>query len=85
MPQSDLTQDAALPMTTLKYLAGYANDTLQQVQKIIDEGRLGEIILSGYRTPHGVRTDKQLYDYSNPYNAAKSLIFSHHVYCLTLE
>jgi predicted metal-dependent hydrolase len=64
MQQSDLTQDAALPMTTLKYLAGYANDTLQQVQKIIDEGRLGEIILSRYPTPHGVRTDKQLYDYT---------------------
>lgn len=51
-------------MNQLKYLAGYQTETLQQVQKIIDEGRLGEIILSRYPKPHGIRTDKQLYDYT---------------------
>lgn len=51
-------------MNQLKYLTGYQAETLLQVQKIIDEGRLGDIILSRYPTVHGVRTDKQLYEYT---------------------
>lgn len=31
-------------MTSLKYLTGYPIETLSQVQRVIDEGRLGEIL-----------------------------------------
>lgn len=51
-------------MSSLKYLQGYSPETLQQAQKIIDEDRLGEILLNRYPEPHGVRTDKQLYEYT---------------------
>ncbi len=51
-------------MTKLKYLTGYPEETLQQVQKIIAEGRLCDIILNRYPAPHDIRTDKQLYDYT---------------------
>ena len=51
-------------MNSLKYLTGYSPETLQQVQKIIDSGRLGEILLNRYPKPHEIRTDKQLYDYT---------------------
>jgi predicted metal-dependent hydrolase len=51
-------------MDPLKYLTGYSPETLQQVHKIIDSGRLGEILLNRYPKPHDIRTDKQLYDYT---------------------
>lgn len=51
-------------MSSLKYLTGYPIETIQQVQKIIDDGRLGEILINRYPKPHEVRTDKQLYDYT---------------------
>ena len=51
-------------MTTLKYLSSYPDDTLQQVQKVINEGRLGEVLLQKYPDTHEIRTDKQLYDYT---------------------
>ncbi len=51
-------------MNQLKYLTGYQTETIEQVQKIIEEGRLGHILLSRYPKPHGIRTDKQLYEYT---------------------
>ncbi len=51
-------------MHQLKYLTGYQTETIQQVQKIIEEGRLSTILLSRYPTRHGIRTDKQLYEYT---------------------
>jgi UTP pyrophosphatase len=51
-------------MTVLKYLTGYAAETIEQVQQIIAQQRLGEILLQKYPQAHSVRTDKQLYDYT---------------------
>ena len=51
-------------MSSLKYLAGYPTETLEQVQEIINNGKLGEILLKRYPTRHDIRTDRQLYDYT---------------------
>lgn len=51
-------------MSSLKYLSGYPAETRQQVQKIINDERLGEVILNRYPIPHNIHTDKQLYDYT---------------------
>ncbi len=50
-------------MTPLKYLAAYPASLQQQVQQLLDQGRLGEMLLKKYPQAHGVRTDKALYDY----------------------
>lgn len=51
-------------MTTLKYLTGYPDETLRQVQQILDEGRLREVLLMRYPQIHDVRTDSALYQYT---------------------
>lgn len=51
-------------MSALKYLAGYPTETLEQVQEIINNGKLGETLLKRYPTRHDIRTDRQLYDYT---------------------
>lgn len=51
-------------MSSLKYLTGYPAETLKQVQEIINNGKLGEILIKKYPKPHEIRTDKQLYDYT---------------------
>ena len=50
-------------MTPLKYLAGYPDSLKAQVQELLEQGRLGGMLLKKYRHGHGVRTDKALYDY----------------------
>ena len=50
-------------MTVLKYLTAYPASLQQQVQQLLDQGRLGEMLLKKYPQAHGVRTDKALYDY----------------------
>jgi len=47
----------------LKYLGGYPPHLLQQVQGLIDQGKLAEVLAQRYPEPHDVRTDKALYDY----------------------
>lgn len=47
----------------MRYLGGYPAHLLQQVQGLIDAGRLGETLGQRYPTLHEVRTDKALYDY----------------------
>lgn len=51
-------------MTTLKYLAGYPDETLHQVKQLIDEGRLRELLLKRYPHIHDLRTDSALYEYT---------------------
>ena len=51
-------------MNTLKYLNGYAEPALQQVQTMISDGSLGDVILQKYPQRHTVRSDKQLYEYT---------------------
>ena len=47
----------------LRYLNGYPADTLAQVQRMLDEGRVGSWLTQRHPQAHGVRTDKVLYDY----------------------
>ncbi len=47
----------------LKFLHGYAPETLAQVAQLVDGQRLGEWLLKKYPGGHGVRTDKALFDY----------------------
>jgi predicted metal-dependent hydrolase len=51
-------------MSALKYLAGYSDETRNQVQQVIDEGRLQEVLLKRYPQIHDVRTDTALYQYT---------------------
>ncbi|MCV2354951.1 M48 family metallopeptidase [Paucibacter sp. B2R-40] len=51
-------------MKPLKYLVGYPAETLQQVQALIDAGRLGEVLNRRYPVGHAVRSDKALFDYT---------------------
>jgi len=57
MPQS------TPPNPAPNYLAGYDLALVQQVRQLIDENRLGEILLGKYPNTHEIRTDKALYDY----------------------
>jgi predicted metal-dependent hydrolase len=47
----------------LKYLAGYPPHVLQQVQGLIDQGKLVEVLAQRYPDQHEVRSDTALYDY----------------------
>ena len=49
--------------SALKYLQGYPQETLDQVQKLLDQDRVGDWLLQKYPECHGVRTDRALYDY----------------------
>ena len=51
------------PSTTLKYLAGYPASLQAQVRQLLDQDKLGDMLLAKYRQAHGIRTDKALYDY----------------------
>ena len=49
---------------TLSYLSAYPPTLQQQAQQLLDEGRLGALLLSRYgQAQHSVRTDGALYDY----------------------
>ncbi len=50
-------------MATLKYLDGYAPQLIEQVTRLIDEGRLAQTLARRYPDHHAVRTDRALYDY----------------------
>ena len=53
----------SIAIKPLKYLQGYAIDTLAQVELLLVGNRLGEWLQNKYPSGHGVRTDKALYDY----------------------
>ncbi len=50
-------------MKTLKYLAGYSTSVTDQVHKLIDNDKLGELLLKKYPVTHDINTDKALYSY----------------------
>ncbi|MES3023423.1 MAG: YgjP-like metallopeptidase domain-containing protein [Pseudomonadota bacterium] len=50
-------------MQPLKYLSHYSDQTREQVSRLIEQDKLGEVLTSRYPRAHGVRTDKALYDY----------------------
>jgi hypothetical protein len=47
----------------LRYLQGYPVDTLAQVEKMLQEDRVPDWLLSKYPQAHTVRTDRALFDY----------------------
>ena len=47
----------------LRFLSGYPEHLLTQVQQLIDAGKLGEVIAKRYPERHDIRTDKALYDH----------------------
>lgn len=53
----------SVPAQALKYLQGYAPDTLAEVAQLIARERLGAWLQGKYPSAHGVRTDKALFEY----------------------
>lgn len=51
-------------MHPLKYLAGYPEHLLQRVRALIEQDRLGQVLGDRYGQPHAVRSDRQLYEYT---------------------
>lgn len=47
----------------MKYLTGYSDDIKTQVRTLLEQDRLGTILLQKYPRTHEVRTDRALYDY----------------------
>ena len=47
----------------LRFLSGYPEHLLTQVQQLIDAGKLAEVIAKRYPDRHDIRTDKALYDH----------------------
>jgi UTP pyrophosphatase len=51
-------------MNSLKYLAGYSEETLNRVRDLITANKLGEHLRNKYPDTHDTRTDRALYDYA---------------------
>ena len=51
-------------MHQLKYLNGYPEQLTGPIGKIIEEQRLGDLLLKKYPTPHEIKTDRALYDFT---------------------
>jgi predicted metal-dependent hydrolase len=47
----------------LKYIAGYPQPLQEQVRDLLENDRLGDMLLKRYPAVHGIRTDRALYDY----------------------
>jgi predicted metal-dependent hydrolase len=47
----------------LKYIAHYPQPVQDQARQLLEQGKLGELLLKKYPQAHGVRTDGALYDY----------------------
>ncbi|WP_137173540.1 M48 family metallopeptidase [Massilia sp. HP4] len=50
-------------MPILKYLTAYPEPLQAQVSGLIQQNRLGDTLRRRYPEPHGIRTDRALYDY----------------------
>ncbi len=51
-------------MAVLKYLTGYPEPLVAQVSELLAQGKLGPWLQQRYPDPHEVRSDRQLYDYT---------------------
>ncbi|MDH3454872.1 MAG: metal-dependent hydrolase, partial [Desulfuromonadales bacterium] len=51
-------------MLELKYLQGYPEPVTGHIGKLIEEQRLGELLLKRYPVAHEIKTDRALYDYA---------------------
>ena len=52
-----------MPSSALKYLSSYPDNLQAQVQQLLEQDKLGDMLLKKYPRSHAVRTDKALYDY----------------------
>lgn len=50
-------------MNVLTYLSGYPASVTDQVQQLLDQGKLAGVILKKYPVAHDIKTDKALYGY----------------------
>lgn len=50
-------------MAALNYLTGYPATVTDQVQRLLDQGKLADVILKKYPVAHDIKTDKALYAY----------------------
>lgn len=50
-------------MPSSNYLSGYPATVVTQIESLLEQGKLGEILLKKYPTSHDIRTDKALYSY----------------------
>lgn len=50
-------------MNKLKYIASYSSTVTDQVQSLIQNGKLSATLLNKYPTPHEISTNKVLYSY----------------------
>ena len=51
-------------MQQLKYLTGYPEQLTAPIGKIIEEQRLTGLLLNKYPTPHEIKTERALYDFT---------------------
>ncbi len=51
-------------MSHLKYLSGYSSTIQEQVQTLINSGKLTDVLMSKYPEVHQIRSDKALYHYT---------------------
>ncbi|HKZ16773.1 MAG TPA: M48 family metallopeptidase [Geobacteraceae bacterium] len=51
-------------MQELKYLAGYSEKLTNQVNLLIAENKLEGVLLKKYPSPHDIKTEKALYDFT---------------------
>ncbi|MCG2594429.1 M48 family metallopeptidase [Ramlibacter sp. XY19] len=51
----------------LPYLQGYPPELLEQVRKLVTEGRLAEVVAKRHPEPHDIRSERALYDYVNDF------------------
>jgi UTP pyrophosphatase len=51
-------------MQELRYLAGYSEQVTGQVRQLINEQRLGQVLLKRYPLVHEIKTDRALYTYT---------------------
>lgn len=58
-----MTTHLPFSVPTLRYLQGYPRDTTAQVEKLLQENRVANWLLTKYPQGHAVRTDKALFDY----------------------
>ena len=47
-----------------KYLDGYPEQVTAQVQKLVNEKRLGDVILKRFPVAHEIKTERALYDFT---------------------
>ena len=48
---------------SLRYISGYPEPVQRQVRDLLEQDKLGALLLRKYPVAHGVRTDKALFDY----------------------